>query len=237
MMDRVTLRNKRIAALCSAAAATALFAWLTVFLWKRFAVFGDDPASFKTFIEGYGWRSRLVALGIQILQVVVSLIPGEVVEVGIGYTFGAVEGTLLCLCGVGLASAVIFLLVKRLGIRMVELFIPREKIDNLRFINSEQRLKRLVFLLYFIPGTPKDILTYFVGLTRLKLHEFLIITLLARIPSVVSSTVGGNLIQQERYGVAVAVFAATGAVSLAGIIVYNRICRHRKKDENPVENL
>ena len=240
-MNQTTLRNKRIAALCSAVAGIAFFAWLTVFFWKRFAVFGDDPASFKAFIEGYGWTSRLVALGIQIVQVVVSLIPGEVVEVGIGYTFGAVEGTLLCLGGVGLASAVIFLLVKRLGIRMVELFVSREKIDSLRFINSEQRLKRLVFLLYFIPGTPKDILTYFVGLTRLKLHEFLIITLLARIPSVVSSTIGGNLIQQERYGVAVIVFAVTGAVSLAGMMVYNAVCKRRKNDtvlvENSVENL
>ncbi len=227
-MDR-TLRYKRVTAVCSVVAVAALFTWLTVFLWNRFAVFGDDPETFKAFIEGYGWRSRLVALGIQIAQVVISLIPGEVVEVGIGYTFGAMEGTLLCLGGVGAASALIFLLVKRLGLRLVELFVPREKIDSLWFIRSETRLKRLVFLLYFIPGTPKDILTYFVGLTRLKLHEFLIITLLARIPSVVSSTIGGNLIQQENYLSAIVVFAITGAVSLAGMVLYNAICKRRKK--------
>ena len=89
-------------------------------------------------------ESRLVALGIQMLQVVVSLIPGEVVEVGMGYAFGAIEGTLLCLVGVALASTVVFLLVKTWGLRAVELFVSREKIDSLRFIRSEKRLRRTV---------------------------------------------------------------------------------------------
>ena len=231
------IRRRRILALVLLGGALALFAWLTVFLTRRIAAFGDDPEAFKTFVEGYGWKSRLVALGIQMLQVVVSLIPGEVVEVGLGYAFGALEGTLLCLGGVALASAPIFLLVKTWGVRMVELFVSRDKIDSLRFINSEKRLRRTVFLLYFIPGTPKDLLTWFVGLTRLKLHEFLIITMLARIPSVVSSTIGGNLIQSENYLAAVLLFVITGAVSLGGLLLYNRLTdrKNRKvaqKDED-----
>lgn len=228
-----SVKRRRILALCALILVAALFAGLTVFLWKRFAVFGGDPEAFKAFVEGYGWKSRLVALGIQMLQVIVSFIPGEVVEVGIGYAFGAAEGTLLCLLGVGLASAPIFLLVKWLGIKAVELFVSREKIDSLRFINSEKRLKRLVFLLYFIPGTPKDLFTYFVGLTRIRLHEFLVISLIARIPSVVSSTIGGNLIQQKDYFAAILLFVVTGAVSLGGMVLYNRLReRHDKRKNN-----
>ncbi|MBR2405714.1 MAG: TVP38/TMEM64 family protein [Clostridia bacterium] len=227
-----SITRRRVLALCSLAAVLALFTWLTVFLWKRFAAFGDDPAAFKAFVEGYGWKSRLVALGIQMLQVVVSFVPGEVVEVGMGYAFGAIEGTLLCLAGVALASVPIFLLVKSVGVKAVELFISRDKIDSLRFINSEKRLKRLVFLLYFIPGTPKDLFTYFVGLTRLRLHEFLVITLIARIPSVISSTVGGNLIQKENYIGAVLLFVVTGAVSLGGMVLYNRL-KERKSRSKP----
>lgn len=227
-----SITRRRVLALCSLAAVLALFTWLTVFLWKRFAAFGDDPAAFKAFVEGYGWKSRLVALGIQMLQVVVSFVPGEVVEVGMGYAFGSIEGTLLCLAGVALASVPIFLLVKSVGVKAVELFISRDKIDSLRFINSEKRLKRLVFLLYFIPGTPKDLFTYFVGLTRLRLHEFLVITLIARIPSVISSTVGGNLIQKENYIGAVLLFVVTGAVSLGGMVLYNRL-KERKSRSKP----
>lgn len=232
------LRRRRIVALVSLAVVIALVSWLTVFLVQKFSVFGSDPAAFKAFIEEYGWKGWLVGLGIQILQVVISLIPGEVVEVGMGYAFGWLGGTALCLLGVALASSVIFLLVKRWGVQLVELFISRKKIDELRFINSEQRLKRTVFLLFFIPGTPKDLFTYFIGLTRIKLHEFLIISLIARIPTVVSSTVGGNLIQDESYWGAILLFAVTGAVSLFGIVIYNRLLayRNRKKKEKPSDN-
>ncbi len=221
--DKQYLRKRRLLAIISLAVVLALTAWLTFFFVQKFSVFGNDPEKFKAFIEGYGWKGWLVALGIQVLQIVISLIPGEVVEVGMGYAFGWLGGTALCLLGVGLASAVVFLLVRRWGIRMVELFISREKINQLRFFNSEQRLKRTVFLLFFIPGTPKDLFTYFIGLTRIRLHEFLIITLIARIPSVVSSTIGGNLIQGQSYGSAIILFAITGAVSLIGILIYNRL--------------
>lgn len=231
-LSRSSLRRRRVVALCSLAVAVALFAWLTVFVCRRFAAFGSDPAAFKAFVNSYDWKSRLVALGIQVLQVVVSFIPGEAVEIGIGYAFGPVEGTLLCLGGVGAASALMFTLVKRFGVRVLDLFIDRAKIDNLRFINSEQRLKRLIFLLFFIPGTPKDLLTYFAGLTRIRLHEFLVISLIARIPSVVSSTVGGNLIQQQNYLSALWLFLITGAVSLAGILVYHRLCDKKRRRNN-----
>ena len=133
----------------------------------------------------------------------------------------------MCLGGDAIGSSLIFLLVKRWGIRLVELFISREKIDQLRFINSEAKLKRLIFLLFFIPGTPKDLLTYFVGLTRIQLHEFLIITLIARIPSVISSTVGGNMIQEQNYLKAICLFAVTGAVSVLGIALYNHIVKRK----------
>ncbi len=230
-----TQKRRRVIALCSLIIVAALFGWLTYFFTKHFLVFDKSPEEFKAFVESYGWTGRFVALGIQVLQVVVSLIPGELVEVGIGYTFGAVEGTLLCMAGIAVASSLVFVLVKRLGIRLVELFISRDKIDALRFINSEKKLKRLIFILFFIPGTPKDLLTYFVGLTRIKLHEFLILSLIARIPSLVSSTVGGNLIQQESYLGAVWVFLITGAVSLLGIFLYNRIVSFRNRKQKADE--
>ena len=54
----------------------------------------------------------------------------------------------------------------------------------------------LTFVLMTIPGTPKDLLTYFVGLTDMKLGTFLLISLVGRLPSVLSSTVGGHLLDQ-----------------------------------------
>ena len=238
-MDKKQLqavRKKRLFTIFSIVIAFSVFVWLSIFITRHFLSFKKSPEEFKAFIESFGWTGRLVALGLQILQVIISFIPGEFLEIGIGYAFGAVEGTLLCLGGVAIASSLIFVLSKRLRIRLLEIFISRDKIDNLRFINSEKKLKRLTFILFFIPGTPKDILTYFMGLTKLRLPEFLIISLIARIPSVVSSTIGGNLMQQQNYQSAVILFLITGAVSLAGIALYNYLLNRKNKQNKKPQN-
>ncbi|MBQ5910909.1 MAG: TVP38/TMEM64 family protein [Clostridia bacterium] len=231
-----TLKAKRILGLFSLAAVILVFGLISYFVVYKFLAFGGSAESFEAFIEGYGWSGRFVALGIQILQVFVALIPGEFVEVGLGLAFGSVEGTLICLVGVGAASALVFLLVKKWGVKLVELFVSREKINSLRFINSEKKLNTLVFVLFLIPGTPKDLLTYFVPLTKMKMSEFLCISMLARIPSVVSSTIGGDFFGSGRYLEGIILFVVTGAVSLGGMLIYRLILskyqkRKAKKEE------
>ncbi len=209
---------------------------LTYLFSKVFAPYMQSTEEFQAFLDAYGWRGRLILLGIQCVQVVVALIPGEVVELGAGYAYGAIEGTLICLVGVALSSSLIFLLTKKIGTPLVELFISREKINDLRFINSEKKLKRLLFLLFFIPGTPKDILTYFAGLTDIRLSSFLGITLVARIPSLVSSTLCGRLLGKEDYLNAAIVYAITGIISLTGYLLYNKIVQRnqqRKTEPTP----
>lgn len=204
---------------------------LALLFYKVFAPHMQSTESLQVFLESFGWTGRLILFGLQCLQVIVALIPGEVVELGAGYAYGAIEGTMICLAGVALSSSIIFLLVKKIGTPMVEMFITREKINELRFINSEKKLKRLVFLLFFIPGTPKDILTYFVGLTDMNLATFLSITLIARIPSVVSSAICGQFLGKEDYVTAAIVYAITGAVSVIGYLVYSKIIERRRRNK------
>ena len=80
----------------------------------------------------------------------------------------------------------------------------------------------------FIPGTPKDLLSYFAGLTDIKMGRWLLITTVARIPSVITSTVGGNAVGEQNYLFAILVFAGTLAVSALGLLIYQRISKHRK---------
>lgn len=201
---------------------------LTVFFTKVLGPYLSSTEQLRAFLDSYGWKGRFILLGLQCLQVVIALIPGEVIELGAGYAYGAVEGMLICLAGVAFSSAVIFLLVKKIGTPMVELFISREKIQQFKFINSESKLKRLVFLLFLIPGTPKDALTYFVGLTDMKLSTFLGLSLLARIPSVVSSTISGQLLGDKDFVTAGIVYAITGAVSVAGYLIYSHVMKKRQ---------
>lgn len=202
---------------------------LTLFFSHILAPYLRSTEELRSFLDGYGWKGYLILMGLQCLQVIIALIPGEVVELGAGYAYGAVRGTLICLTGVAISSTLIFLLVKKVGISLVEMFMPREKIQQLRFINNEQKLKRVVFLLFFIPGTPKDILTYFVGLTNMKLSEFLLITMIARIPSILSSTISGQMLGDEHFVTAGIVYAITGAISILGYVLYNHIILLKQK--------
>ena len=224
-IDKLSLKTKRVIAVSSLIIAFGIAAVIAYFAVYRFFEGGATAQDFEHFISQYGWWGRIVAFVIQFLQVFIAIIPGEFVEVGLGLCFGAVEGTLICIVGVLLGEAVIFALVKKWGVRAAALFVDVEKINSLRFINSEKKLNYTVFLLFLIPGTPKDLLTYIVPLTRMKMGEFLIISMIARIPSIVSSTIGGNLFGQGKYLDGIILLLITGLISLAGLRIYGIIIR------------
>ena len=204
---------------------------LTVLCWNFFAK--SDQADFRAYIEGFGAAAPLVFLGVQMLQIFLPLLPGEVMEISAGVLFGAVKGTLLCLAGILVASAAVFWLVRRFGRSVLDLYFDVDKLYETKLFSSETRLKRLLFLVFFIPGTPKDLLTFVAPLSRVTLPEFLWISMIARVPSVVSSTVGGHFLVAGDYLSAAVVFAVTGVLSLLGIVVYKRLLQkyRAKKSE------
>ena len=221
------MNNKRkIFAVISVFVLLALMGLATYLFYGWLSSFSQE--GFRDYIRSFGILGPFVMLLIQFLQVFIALIPGEFVETAAGFAFGPVFGTLICYIGVAAASSIVFLLTRRFGIRLVEVFTSRDKINELKFINTEKKRNYLIFILFFIPGTPKDLLTYFVGLTDIKLGSFLIISLIARIPSVLSSTFGGHLLGVGQYWDAVLLYTITGAVSLIGLMVYNKIIKRKK---------
>ena len=199
---------------------------LTLFISGWLHSFSKDD--FRDYIRSFGALGPLVLLGLQILQVFIALIPGEIVESAAGYVLGPWVGTAVCYLGIARASILIFLLTRRYGVKLVEVFVSRERINELRFLNTEQKRNTLIFLLFFIPGTPKDLLTYFAGLTDIRLKTFLLLSLIARIPSVITSTFGGHLLGQEHYVGAVILYGITGILSIAGILCYNRYLKRKQ---------
>ena len=223
-------KRRKILAIISLAVIVLLLVGLTILLWNYFKNIAGTQEGFREYISGFGAWAPLVFIGLHMLQVIVALLPGEVLEIGAGFAFGAVEGTILCMIGSSLSSALVFAAVKRFGVKLIELFFDPDKINQMRFLNDEEKMKRLTFILFLIPGTPKDLLTYFAGLTRLRVLEFVVISTLARIPSIVSSTVGGHYLENGDYLTAGIVFGVTAAVSIIGLIIYSKItAAHRKK--------
>jgi uncharacterized membrane protein YdjX (TVP38/TMEM64 family) len=204
------------------------------FIGRPMIRFVSEPEQFRLWVGSHGLLSHIAFVGMVAFQVVLALIPGEPLEIGAGYAFGFWEGTLLCVIGVLLGGMLVFWMTRKWGTKVVSLFFSMEKIQSLKFLQDTQRLHVLTFILFFIPGTPKDLLTYVAGLTPIRFGTYLLISNLARIPSIVTSTIGGNALGEKNYLFAVITFLAVGAFSVVGLLLYRKITswRAEKKDRN-----
>lgn len=220
-------RRRKLLAGISLAVIVLLVILVTLFVSHWLHSFTQED--FRDYVRSFGPLGPLVVLILQVLQVFIALIPGEIVESAAGYILGPWLGTAICYLGIAIASTLIFTLTRRYGVKLVEVFVSREKINELRFLNTEQKRNNLIFLLFFIPGTPKDLLTYFVGLTEIRLRTFLILSMIARVPSMVTSTFGGHLLGQERYIGAAILYGITGLLSLLGMVGYNLYLKKKKQ--------
>lgn len=178
---------------------------------------------FRTFIDSLGLFGVLLMLAIQVLQIIVAIIPGEPIELIMGLMYGTFGGLALTLGGILIGTTAVYFAMKRFGIGFAKKFVNVEKFEQLKFLQDPRKRDSLIFLLFFIPGTPKDLLTYFAPLTGIPFPRFLILSALARIPSVVSSTVVGASVSEGEFLRSIIIFALTGIVGLAGIYINNLI--------------
>lgn len=220
----VDCRSRRLAALALAAFLVFMGA-VCWFVGRPLIRFVSEPERFRLWVDQNGIWGRIAFLGMVLFQVIIAIIPGEPFEIGAGYAFGIVEGTGLCLLGTAMGSIAVFLLVRRFGGWVVEAFFPRDEIRNLKFLKNSRRLNLIAFIVMFIPGTPKDLISYFIGLTDMRLKTWILIVLIARIPSVITSTIGGNALGLRDYADAIIAFGIMAAISAAGILIYRRISR------------
>ena len=186
----------------------------------------------QAFVAEHWLAGALIFIAICIVQVVIALIPGEAVEIAAGVIFGSWLGTLLCLIGIMLGSIIVILLVRKFGRKFVESLYPREKIDSLPILNDPKKRNATIFLLFLIPGTPKDLITYIIGLTEVSIPMYVLLTMVARIPSILMSTLGGDAFGDGKLMKAILIFAITAVVSAVGYLVYLLIQKGMKKKHN-----
>ncbi len=235
-MDKKTPKLKKDKVIKTVLFTLALLAlgFLTVYLFPIILKLKDQEAreNVRTFISERGVAGVLIMLGIQLLQVILSFIPGEPVEVLFGFIYGPWLGAAMCLMSVALGSFLVFSVTRALGRKFMEKAEKNGKYDKLRFLKNPKKRDMLIFILFFIPGTPKDTLTYFAPFTKIELPKFLFLSTVARIPSVVSSTFAGESIFSGDYLSTILIFAVTGALGILGIIIYDIILKkHSKRDD------
>lgn len=184
----------------------------------------------RDWLQSHSWGGRIAFVAMVVAQILIAFIPGEPLELAAGYAFGAVEGTILCMLGILIGSLLVFALVRTLGMRFVNLFFSADKIRELPFWKNQRRLELIAFILFLIPGTPKDLMTYAMGLTPIRLSRWILISGIARIPSVITSTACADALALGQYHVAALLLAGTGLLALLGLWLYRR---EQKKQQQP----
>ncbi len=230
------MRNKRfkIISFIVFLIAIAMLTVIVVPLLRRC----NNPAEFKSYIDSLGNKGFLMMGFIQLAQIVVALIPGEVVEFVAGTLYGWLGGLLFCLAGIAIGQTVIFLIVRYFGKDLAQKLAGNETFNRFKFLQDENKLKTVIFFLFFIPGTPKDLLTYVVPLTKISLKSFLLISLVARIPSVISSTFAGDAFSEQNYLVLIIAYSVILVFSGIGVLIYRLWSKKREnsiKTANPAE--
>lgn len=223
------LRRRRIGALLSLAVFAAFMLFAAWAVGRPLLRFIGEPARFRAWVDGRGALGQFAMVGMAAVQVIVALIPSEALELGAGYAFGAWQGAFLCLAGIVLGSVIVILAVQKLGMRIVTLFYTREQIASASFLQNTKRLRAVVFVLFLIPGTPKDLLTYLIGLTPVSLPWYVVFTSVARFPSIIMSTVAGAAAGEQAYGKAILLFAVGAAVGLTGFLLYGAFVKGTKR--------
>ncbi len=181
----------------------------------------EGQLAFRQKINDWGVLGILVLFLLQLAQIVLVVLPGEPLEILAGMCYGAIGGAIFIFVSVFITTTLIFLLVKKYGKKYIYQSFKKEKIDkieNSKALKNPKTVETVLAILFLIPATPKDLLTYIGGLLPITYKRFVIIATFARFPSVISSTIIGNDIAKGKWTSIVPIYATTFV--LAGLIIF-----------------
>ncbi len=200
-----------------------------IYLSPYFETIIKQPDTIRNIAESKGITAVLVFLILQALQVVIAFIPGEALEIAAGAAFGWLGGFLLAQIGILLATALIFAVTRSYGKRFVESITDGRKLKRFEVLDKSPHRDRIIFLIFFIPGLPKDALIYAAAFFDIKILKFLYITMIARIPSIISSTLAADFLINKNYATAIAIFVITAAISVICFLLSEKILARVEK--------
>ncbi|MBQ8886031.1 MAG: TVP38/TMEM64 family protein [Clostridia bacterium] len=182
---------------------------------QKIELFVKDPEGFKSWLDSFGAGSVTVFVVLRVLQTVLRIVPGGALQLAGGCVFGTWGGLLWCLVGSLIGTLIILILSRCFGTRLVGLFVSPERVKSFSLLKDKKKRNFVFFLLYLVPGVPKDVFAWVAGVTDENIFEFLLISTIGRLPSVLVSTWCGAELVSRNYMRAVIIFAA---VIVAGVV-------------------
>jgi uncharacterized membrane protein YdjX (TVP38/TMEM64 family) len=144
-------------------------------------------------------NAAFIFIGLQVLQVIAAPVPGEVSGFVGGMFFGTAWGILYSTIGLTIGSWIAFMLARLAGRPLVEMVVKPETIKRYDYVMKHKGMF-LAFLMFLIPGFPKDILCYLLGLGHMGQRDFLLVSTTGRLLGTSLLTLGGAFFRDRRYG-------------------------------------
>lgn len=207
---------------------------IVVAIWPTLSIV-FEPGGVETLIElitSQGPLGVLILLGMQLLQIIVAFIPGEVVQIAAGMMYGPLWGSVVILVDCVLSSMVVYELVHKLGAPFVRSMVGEKQLLKFRQFELSGKFGVTVFILFLIPGFPKDVLTYIVPLSDMNLRTFLLLSTIGRTPGVIISTYAAAGLADGNIVTSVIIFVVAALIAIIVLLLRNRIIdaisRHSK---------
>jgi uncharacterized membrane protein YdjX (TVP38/TMEM64 family) len=209
--------------------ASGIFVFIHYDLYVDFVHKGSAIA----FIKSFHPYDELVFISLQILQVVVAPIPGELTGIIGGYLYGSLLGTIYSTIGLTLGSWLAFAFARMFGLPLVEKTVKPEIIQKYDYIMEHQGVL-VSFVLFLIPGFPKDYLCYLMGLSHMRIWTFLIISTIGRLFGTVLLSVSGSNARNNQYGALLMIIAVSGVFILVGYLYREKLLEMLRKRKTQV---
>ena len=185
----------------------------------------EGQLAFKEKVSSSGILGLLMLFALQVAQIFLIIIPGEPIEILAGMCYGPIWGTVFIMVSAGIISTIIFSLVRKYGKRFVYNFCDKEKvakIENSKLFKNPNKIEMIMFILFLLPGTPKDLLAYTAGLLPINPVKFVLISVFARFPSVISSTLAGANLAVGDWKKSIVMYLSIVFVAIIVILIANK---------------
>jgi uncharacterized membrane protein YdjX (TVP38/TMEM64 family) len=213
--------SKKRALLLTGVIAAAFIAIVAIFWQPISSVLGDTDRARQIVAEAGPW-GPLIFIGMQVLQVLIAPIPGQVTGLLGGLLFGWPVGFLLTMAGAAIGFTLIFVLARKLGRPFVERFVDKKLLSKFDYL-IESHGVLVFFLIFLLPAFPDDIICYIAGLTTIKIRMLVLISLLGRIPGNLLLSITGAGVAESNTQVVVVTVTTMLVIGVVGFLNRKRI--------------
>ena len=204
-----------------------IFTVITIYLFPvmRNLSTKEGQIEFKDKVTSSGVYGVILLFILQLAQIFLFILPGEPIEILAGMCYGWFWGTIFIIISSTIIATLIFWLVRKIGKQFVYESSDEEKIkkiENNKLFQNPKKIELVLFILFLVPGTPKDLLTYLSGLLPIKMRRFIVISTIARVPSIVTSTIAGANIAIGDWKKGIILYVLIVVIVVIALFIFNK---------------